>query len=65
LRKRQEGLSQEICDISWKAQLRLCARYKRMLAKGKPKQVIVTAIARELCAFMWAIAHEVEFPIMA
>ena len=59
---RQEGLSQEICAISWKAQLRLCARYTRFLIKGKSKQLIVTAIARELCAFMWAIANEVQNP---
>ncbi|NIN61859.1 MAG: IS110 family transposase [Gammaproteobacteria bacterium] len=58
--KRQEGVSQEICDISWKAQLRLCTRYKRFLAKGKPTQLIIAAIARELCGFMWAIANEVE-----
>lgn len=64
LRRRQEGLSPEICAISWKAQLRLCARYKRLMAKGKSKQVVVTAIARELCAFMWAIAHKVETPVM-
>jgi transposase len=58
LLKRQEGLPQRICDISWKAQVRLCSRYRRLWAKGKAKQVIVTAIARELCGFIWAIAHE-------
>lgn len=60
---RQEGLSQEVCAISWKAQLRLCARYKRFTANGKSHQLVVTAIARELCAFMWAIAHEVQGPV--
>jgi transposase len=60
LLKRQEGLPQEVCEISWKAQVRLCSRYRRLWAKGKPKQVIVTAIARELCAFMWAIANEIQ-----
>jgi len=60
LLKRQEGLSKEVCEISWKAQVRLCSRYRRLWAKGKPKQVIVTAIARELCAFMWAIANEIQ-----
>jgi len=59
LHKRQEGLPQNVCAISWKAQLRLCARYKRLQAKGKANQLIITAIARELCAFMWAIACEV------
>lgn len=58
--KRQEGLPQEILDISWKAQVRLCSRYKHLWSKGKAKQVIVTAIARELCAFMWAIAKETK-----
>jgi transposase len=65
LLKRQEGLSQKVREISWKAQVRLCSRYRNMWAKGKPKQVIVTAIARELCAFMWAIANEIETPVTA
>ena len=60
LLKRQEGLAQPICDIAWKAQLRLCSRYRHLWNKGKAKQVIVTAIARELCGFMWAIANETE-----
>jgi transposase len=60
LLKRQEGLSKEIRDIAWKAQVRLCARYKRLWNKGKHKNVVTTAIARELCGFMWAIANEVE-----
>lgn len=59
---RQEGMSQEVCAISWRAQLRLCARYRRFIAKGKSHQLVVTAIARELCAFMWAIANEVQGP---
>lgn len=62
LLKRQEELPQQIRDISWKAQVRLCARFKRLWARGKSKQLIVTAIARELCGFMWAIANEVDVP---
>jgi len=62
LLKRQEGLPEQIREISWKAQLRLCARYRRLWAKGKAKQVIVTAIARELCGFLWAIANETPLP---
>lgn len=58
LLKRQEALPQPIREISWKAQLRLCSRYRRLWAKGKAKQVIVTAIARELCGFIWAITNE-------
>jgi transposase len=62
LLKRQEGLPQNIRDISWKAQLRLCGRYRSMMARGKTKQVVITAIARELAAYMWAIAREVKIP---
>ncbi len=65
LLKRQEGLPQSVCDIAWKAQLRLCSRYRHLWAKGKSKQVVVTAIARELCGFMWAIANEIEVPANA
>jgi transposase len=60
LLKRQEDLPESVCDIAWKAQLRLCARYRHLWNKGKAKQIIVTAIARELCGFMWAIANEIE-----
>jgi transposase len=59
IRKRQEGLPQSIQDIAWKAQVRLCKRYRRLVARGKNPNVAVTAIARELVAFMWAIAREV------
>lgn len=62
LLKRQEGLAQNILQIAWKAQLRLCARFRRLVAKGKPKQVVTTAIARELAGFMWAIDREVPAP---
>jgi transposase len=59
LLKRQQGVPQQICRTAWKAQLRLCARFRRLAAKGKPKQKVVTAIARELSAFLWAIAKQV------
>src|SRR6056300_484689 len=58
--KRQRDLPKSICQISWKAQLRLCARYRKMVARKKPNNVVVIAIARELAAFMWAIAQEVK-----
>jgi len=58
--KRQRELPKSVCQISWKAQLRLCARYRKMMARKKPMQVVVIAIARELAAFMWAIAQEVK-----
>lgn len=57
LRDRQESLPQSVWEIAWKAQVRLCARYQRLIAKGKQSQV-----ARELTAFMWAIAGAVLVP---
>jgi transposase len=59
LLRRQEHLSREVCETAWKAQVRLCSRFRAMAARRKPSQVIVTAIARELSAFMWAIANQV------
>jgi len=56
---RQESLPEEIRDIAWKAQLRLCKRFRRLVARGKHPNIAVTAIARELVAFMWAIARHV------
>jgi transposase len=56
IRKRQEDLSKEVLDISWKAQIRLCTRYQYLTAKGKKTNVAKTAIARELAGFSWAIA---------
>ncbi|KGJ87816.1 IS110 family transposase [Colwellia psychrerythraea] len=59
LQKRQEGLPKEITDIAWQAQLRLCRRYNRLLSRGKHRNVVVIAIAREMAAYLWAIAREV------
>lgn len=59
LQKRQEGLPKQIVDIAWKAQLRLCKRYKKLVSKGKHYNLVVTAIAREMIAYIWAIAKEV------
>jgi transposase len=52
-----------IQDMSWKAQVRLCTRYRRLVARGKHANVVTVAIARELTGFMWAIAKEV--PVIA
>lgn len=60
LRDRQENQAQKVCEIAWKAQVRLCNKYRRLAAKGKHKQVITTAIARELLGFIWSIAQEVK-----
>lgn len=59
LQKRQEGLPKIITDIAWQAQLRLCRRYQRLMHKGKHYNVVITAIAREMIAYIWAISREV------
>jgi len=59
LHLRLENLPKAIQAISWKAQVRLCKRYRQLLAKGKNANQVVVAIARELSAFMWAIAKQV------
>jgi transposase len=48
-----------IREIAWKAQCRLCGRYRALIKRGKLKTVAVTAVARELCGFIWAINREV------
>jgi len=63
IQRRIETLPQPLQDIGWKAQVRLCKRFRRLVAHGKHPNVAVTAIARELIAFMWAIAKVV--PITA
>jgi transposase len=60
LKARQKTASQEVKDIAWKAQHRLHQRYIKLMAKGKIKQKVVTAVARELLGFIWAIAVEEE-----
>ena len=59
IRKRTEALPKPIQDIGWEAQVRLCKRFRRLISHGKHPNVTVTAIARELLSFMWAIAREV------
>ena len=60
LRKRQTTLSGEVKAIGWKAQLRLHARYRKLLGRGKCSQHVVTAVGRELLGFIWAIGVTVE-----
>jgi transposase len=51
-----DAVPEAVREIAWKAQTRLCQRYRHMMAKGKLRQVVVTAIARELAGFVWNIA---------
>ena len=58
--KRNEGLPEPIRAAAWKAQTRLCTRYRRLQHAGKPQNIVVVAIARELAAFVWSIARMVQ-----
>ena len=60
LSRRQEGLCDEIKECSWKAQTRLHGRMMRLYARGKHRNKIIVAIARELAGFVWHV-----FQIMA
>lgn len=59
IQERCERAPQAVQQIAWKAQVRLCSRYRKLTAKGKAKGVVVTAIAREMAAFLWAIGQRV------
>ena len=58
--KRQDGQPREVRDISWKAQVRLCGRYRLLRGRGKEPNKVVIAVARELAGFVWAIARTVR-----
>jgi transposase len=60
LRKRQEGVAEEIKEIAWKAQHRLHKRYCRLAATRKDQRKIITALGRELLGFIWAIGIKAE-----
>jgi transposase len=57
---RIEALPQAVRDIGWKAQVRLCARYRRLSARGKTANVVNVAIAREMVGFIWSIACTIQ-----
>ena len=59
---RIEALPKAVRDIGWKAQVRLCTRYRRLSARGKTANVVNVAIAREMVGFIWSIACAVQCP---
>jgi transposase len=63
LQLRLEKLPAEVQAIGWKAQVRLCKRYRQLSARGKHPNQVAVAIAREMAAFAWAIARTV--PLVA
>lgn len=60
LQRRAEQTSEQVQDIAWRAQKRLCGRYRGLEARGKLKVQVCTAIARELAGFIWAVGQAVE-----
>ena len=58
--RRQTQLSKSVCDTAWKAQLRLCARFRRLARRGVPRNKVIVAVARELSGFVWAIARQTK-----
>jgi transposase len=60
LAARQAESDAQVKEIAWKAQHRLHTRYSKLTARGKTKQKVVTAVARELLGFIWAIGVHVE-----
>jgi transposase len=63
LQRRLAKQPKMIQDISWKAQVRLCKRYRHLVARGKQANIVTVAIARERAGFMWAIAK--QLPVAA
>jgi len=62
MQRRQEDLPKEIRETAWKAQRRLCSKYRRLYGRGKERQKIIVALGRELLGFVWAIAQQVSLP---
>ena len=61
IEKRSVGVSNELKELAWKAQQRLCRRYRHLVLKlRKPPAVACTAVARELLGFIWAIGQSVR-----
>lgn len=65
LQEREAGLPKTVREIAWKAQVRLCGRYRKLMANGKRQTVATVAIAREMAAFLWAIGREVPLEPIA
>jgi transposase len=60
-----KDLPQEVRDIAWKAQIRLCRRYRQLIARQKKSQVAITAVARELVGFIWSIGTTISINKLA
>jgi transposase len=59
LKQRQADLPRPIVDLAWRAQLRLHARYRHLGSRLGPHKAL-TAVARELVGFIWAVGQLIE-----
>jgi transposase len=62
IQRRAEKTPPAVQAIAWKAQTRLCGRFRRLQRRGLIPTKTVTAVARELCGFIWAVVCEVQRP---
>jgi len=62
LQRRAERASEQVQEIAWKAQKRLCGRYRLLEARGKLKVQVCIAVARELAGYIWAIGQALPQP---
>lgn len=58
--RRHGGVPKEVIDIAWKAQLRLCPRFRKLCARGINRNKVTVAIARELSGFVWSVGQIVK-----
>lgn len=57
LKRKAASASDDAKRIAWKAQKRLCSRYRTLMQAGKNTKLVCVAIARELIGFIWDIAR--------
>jgi transposase len=62
LAQRQRGQPAEVLAIAWRAQVRLHKRYRQLMARGKERNKVITALARELCGFLWEALQILPMP---
>jgi len=62
IQRRAEKAPLAVQAIAWQAQKRLCGRFRSLQARGVSIPKTVTAVARELCGFLWAVVCEVQRP---
>lgn len=62
IQRRAERAPEAVQAIARQAQVRLCDKYRRLQARGLNGPKTVTAVARKLCGFMWAVVRQVQRP---